>query len=599
VLIVRIPGSIRASLAAACTVVAALLLMPISLLASHEPTVEEVVVVATSEQWNMSCEFGSTFVDCTASDFDFTWFEDARIAPGSGPLGSLHTAVTVRSAPLDPYFHGWHSALQDVACAPDRVTAGQLSSFIQTVAERTAAGTDGPVTIGGECTVTGGLRVVFSDSVAEYTYWLQSSVILPPRPTPLPTVHLTPKPIDSPPPLPTTAPTAATTPTTTAVATTSPSPSSASPTPSPPLSTSPAASSTPEQSVLAGNPSPTPSAQAAGAPSASDDGLLRPGALAASVAGPSEISLEPATLASSAGLAVVLLLFLGFTSELFNSTVESNYDEIAGWLRLRRGAPPGRIGRLWASPVGVGLFLALGALIYVLLDPALALDLESVAVYLGMLAGLGVVMLAFEAPALLLYRRRTGASAGVRALPWTLPAAALCVIVSRVAGLEPGYLYGLLLGLVFKGELTAGQEGRQTAAGAAWTMAVAVAAWIGLGLLRSAGLDAGQFGALLLETALAVVAVGGLEAVAFGLLPMRFLSGAAVYAWSRLGWAILFGLGVFAFIHLLVGPNTGYLADLSPAALIAALGAFATFGAFSVLFWAYFRFRPARVSPRG
>ena len=106
-----------------------------------------------------------------------------------------------------------------------------------------------------------------------------------------------------------------------------------------------------------------------------------------------------------------------------------------------------------------------------------------------------------------------------------------------------------------------------------------------------------QFGALLLETALAVVAVGGLEAVAFGLLPLRFLSGAAVYGWSRLAWALLFGISVFAFVHLLVGPHTGYLSDLSPAALIAALGAFAAFGAFSLLFWGYFRFRPAQGQP--
>ena len=84
-----------------------------------------------------------------------------------------------------------------------------------------------------------------------------------------------------------------------------------------------------------------------------------------------------------------------------------------------------------------------------------------------------------------------------------------------------------------------------------------------------------------------------------GLLPLRFLSGAAVYRWSRLAWALLFGISVFAFVHLLVGPNTGYLADLSPAALIAALGAFAAFGAFSLLFWGYFRFRPERVSPGG
>ena len=132
--------------------------------------------------------------------------------------------------------------------------------------------------------------------------------------------------------------------------------------------------------------------------------------------------------------------------------------------------------------------------------------------------------------------------------------------------------------------------------GVPFPLIVALAAWVGLGLAEPGGVLATGAAGLLLSTALAVVVVGGLEAVAFGLLPLRFLAGDAVYRWRRLLWALLFGLSAFLFIHLLVGPHTGYLSQLSPAAIAAALGAFAAFGAFSVLFWAYFRFRPARVT---
>jgi hypothetical protein len=317
----------------------------------------------------------------------------------------------------------------------------------------------------------------------------------------------------------------------------------------------------------------------------------------ASVTPLGEVSLEPATLAGSAALAILLLLFIAFTSELFNDTFEANYDEIAGWLRLRpRGGAtaPGGLARLWTSPLGIGLFLALGAAVYLLLDPHVALNADALATYLGMFAGLGLVLTAFEAPGLLIYRRRTGASAGVRALPWTLPAAVICVAVSRLAALEPGYLYGIVIGLVFREEVSTREEGRQNAAGALWTLAVVLVAWIGLDWVRGGDGSFAPFASLLLETALAVVVVGGLEAVAFGLLPMRFLAGATVYAWSRWGWALLFGVSVFAFIHFLIGPHTGYLSTLSPTQLGAAIGAFAIFGAFSVIFWAYFRFRPAR-----
>ncbi len=71
-------------------------------------------------------------------------------------------------------------------------------------------------------------------------------------------------------------------------------------------------------------------------------------------------------------------------------------------------------------------------------------------------------------------------------------------------------------------------------------------------------------------------------------------AGWVIYRWRRRVWAVLFGLSVFGFIHILIGPNTGYLSDLSVPTLMAALGVFALFGAFSILFWAYFRFRPAR-----
>jgi uncharacterized membrane protein YagU involved in acid resistance len=75
-------------------------------------------------------------------------------------------------------------------------------------------------------------------------------------------------------------------------------------------------------------------------------------------------------------------------------------------------------------------------------------------------------------------------------------------------------------------------------------------------------------------------------------MPLRFMPGHAVYAWNRLGWGLLFGLAVFAFIHLLISPTSGYVWDLSPQAFIAACGVFAAFGALSIATWGYFRFRP-------
>jgi hypothetical protein len=193
----------------------------------------------------------------------------------------------------------------------------------------------------------------------------------------------------------------------------------------------------------------------------------------------------------------------------------------------------------------------------------------------------------------LLRWRTTGEVGRLRALPWTLGLAAVFVVISRLATLEPGYLYGIVLGTAFTREVGRDVEGREAAAAMLVTLATAVGAWLLLGAVRAGASAAGSPLSVVLETAAAAVVVAGLEAVAFGMLPMRFLPGRVIYTWSRPAWAVLFGLGVFAFLHVLIGPTTGYLADLHPAAWLAALGVFAAFGAFSLLFWAWFRFRPA------
>ncbi len=352
----RMQDRVRAFPAVATLAVAGLLALPVVTLASHQPTVADVVAEATSSTWNMTCEpSGCLRSSAPPQDFDLTWFENASIRPGSGNLTALDTSVTVFAPPLDPFFNGWHRGLQGIACAPDRISAGLLATFVATVGSLRTAGDVTPLTIPGECALTGGLRVpVITGGATQYTYWIHSTVLVPVEPTPQPTP--TPRPRTTKP-TPTPAP-----PSASASATASPSPSSsatasatASPSPSATAATSTAAP-TVEQSVLAGNPSPTPSTAPGGAPADGDSTL--PGALAASVAVPSEVSVDPAAIAGSALLALLLLLFMGFASELFNSTIESNYDEIAGWFHL--GGRRWFGGGLWSTPLGVGLFVAPG-----------------------------------------------------------------------------------------------------------------------------------------------------------------------------------------------------------------------------------------------
>ena len=241
----------------------------------------------------------------------------------------------------------------------------------------------------------------------------------------------------------------------------------------------------------------------------------------------------------------------------------------------------------------LAIAIAVTALISSFLSPNLGLTEASVATYVGFLVALLVVLVSFEVPAILEHRRVTGELGRLRVLPWALVVAALFVVVSRLAALQPGYLWGVVLGVVFIRTDTSADEGREQAAGALWTLIVAVVAWLALGWVRAAeGTDATFFN-IVAQTALAAIIVSGLEAVAFGMMPFRFMPGVAVYRWNRVIWALLFGVSLFAFFHILIGPTSGYLTSLTAPAWLAALGVFAAFGAFTVLFWAWFRFRPA------
>jgi quinol-cytochrome oxidoreductase complex cytochrome b subunit len=96
------------------------------------------------------------------------------------------------------------------------------------------------------------------------------------------------------------------------------------------------------------------------------------------------------------------------------------------------------------------------------------------------------------------------------------------------------------------------------------------------------------------DACLAAVFVAALETLVFSLIPLRFLDGANVTAWSRRAWIMLFAGAVFAFVHILLTSN-GHPHQASPEWVTLAL--FVGFGLFSIGFWAYFRYRPAWMRP--
>jgi hypothetical protein len=77
------------------------------------------------------------------------------------------------------------------------------------------------------------------------------------------------------------------------------------------------------------------------------------------------------------------------------------------------------------------------------------------------------------------------------------------------------------------------------------------------------------------------------------LLPLTFLDGAAVMAWSRAVWALAFGTVVFLWWQLLLNRDASYTAALEQTNVRIVLVTLGVWMLTTGLFWSYFRFRPS------
>ena len=314
------------------------LLLTVSLLpalavrATHVPQAKDIIKLASDPfpvGWGMGCPPSTAEVLCTGVFDGFTWI--ATIRPGAGDLSFLSTVAAVYVTPLPSNSRNWMISMQTAACGPTRTSAAEVAKFVDGVGLSKDQMVS-PLTISGECYLTGGMKTIPIGGIDHYEYTVDSSVIQPPPPTasPTPTLSSTPTAI----------PTATPTPTPTATATPTPKPI-ATPTTRPivggtvtPTASASASETATLSATLPATPSPTPSpapeqgvAGAIGTPGPPQGGL----GWQAGVPSPDKVSTKPIDVGGSLALAILLMLLMAFPGELFNNTFQANYDEIAGW----------------------------------------------------------------------------------------------------------------------------------------------------------------------------------------------------------------------------------------------------------------------------
>ena len=350
------------------------------------------------------------------------------------------------------------------------------------------------------------------------------------------------------------------------------------------------------------------SARAAGYGPTVDD-LVRPAAagpsgslvstFSSSLSTPAAVLAAPVTLLVSAAIALTAVLLITFPSHLFNRTYEENHEVIRYWwerrfrwlLRLRLGALAGSRRR---SRDGIA-FLAVvlcGGVLAALLDPRFGWSLRTLALFAGAVFALlaGSLVSFFAAGSYRVLRHKAGPWR-LHALPSGLAVAAICVLVSRLANFQPGYLYGLIGGVVFAGALSKREEGHVVAVTSLVTLSLALAAWIAwVPISIQSTANPSNFGWALASNFLAALFVSGMVGLLIGLVPLRFLPGEKLAGWHRGVWGAVFGVAALSVIEVMLRPQTGG-ARSAPAPLWVTAGLFLGFGVVSVLFWGYFRMR--------
>ena len=337
--------------------------------------------------------------------------------------------------------------------------------------------------------------------------------------------------------------------------------------------------------------------------------------ISATISTPNEVFHSMKHNLVNAAITVAAIVFITFPANIFNRTFQANYEEImlifARWRRRlrhpwRRGTTesvaPAKPGGDRSTPgkvnsVVFALVLVIGAVLGGLLNPHFGSNLKSV-------EGVVATLISFAIGTILawgvarLFRRHHGYDTAtyLQALPLGLAIAAICVAVSRLSDFEPGYLYGVVVGISFAGPLKDRHSAHLTAISVGSTMVVAVVAWLAWlpvnALARSHGGDALV---VVADDVLGSIFVGGLVGSVISLIPIDFLPGKVIANWHRGVWALIFFVATFLLLEVELRPASGPTHP-GHASLETVVALFVLFGGATFLLRWYFE-RRARSAP--
>ncbi|HEU0206261.1 MAG TPA: hypothetical protein VFQ74_06180 [Pseudolysinimonas sp.] len=305
-----------------------------------------------------------------------------------------------------------------------------------------------------------------------------------------------------------------------------------------------------------------------------------------------DVVVHPAKVPAALEIGLVLLIFAVLPGHLLNATLAEQYERFTKRREQRRRGP-GRWARLVAflhrAPFVAGLALTTAtALLFGFADPRFGFSLASLRLFLGLAIALAVVSYLTNAVVGRIMRGRWKVDVRVSLRPLGLILTVVGVVVSRLLDFSPGFLIGLVLGLVISEKHLAQQAWRAVLLRASILLGLALLAWVAFSLF-DAKQEGGTFASELAIETLVAITTEAVVGLLVELLPLRLLEGEKLYEKSKLLWGGLYLLAVFIFVVAVV-PWEGNWAELG-SSLWTWIGIVVGFGIVATGIYLYFRIR--------
>jgi hypothetical protein len=326
---------------------------------------------------------------------------------------------------------------------------------------------------------------------------------------------------------------------------------------------------------------------------------------AQSVLTPGDLSGNMGVISTNLALALSTLMLLILSSELFNKTVEENHDTLKRWLKPVAGPLESlftRIGDGWNSSTGgsgIGKIgppiavLAVAGLIYGVLEPGFGFNDKSIVMFLSVVITVGIVTYFYNGGQLLVSLRLFSIGGAIRMFPIGVLVAAVCVLLTRLDGFQPGIIYGFIASAILLGDTEPNEEqtGKIIFYPALALLALCLLSWFLISPFRDFATDHTSLWAALPETVAAGVFVGALEGTFFQMIPIRYLDGHKVWSWNKLAWLLVAGITAFMFWGILLHKQSSSMSSVSHGTPAVAIVAMVICFLLSLSFYAFFRLR--------